>query len=38
MIEKLIGPCKESKELIKSYREMIKVLPGEFDLGKIKKM
>ena len=27
MIEKLIGPCKESKELINSYRDMIKVLP-----------
>lgn len=27
LIQKLIGPCKESKDLINSYRDMIKVLP-----------
>lgn len=32
LIEKLLGPCQESKQLVHSFRDMIKVLPTEFDL------
>lgn len=32
LIEKLFGPCQESKQLVHSFRDMIKVLPTEFDL------
>lgn len=37
-VSKLLGVNRESKQLLADYGSMIKILPSEFDLKKIKKL
>jgi hypothetical protein len=37
-IESLLGPGAESQKMLSEYKSMIRVLPDEFDLGKMKKL
>ena len=38
MIKSLLGENRETKALLKKYSNMVRVLPHEFDIEKIKKL